>query len=189
MANLILNKLAQSIGMATLDIESDRGMPATTPFRKGDAQNPESYSRRLYNVIPSYDLNYADDSAIKPTNEITKSPEEKEDPKINNSSATINNNSEIIKSFQQYFSQTQAFLGKLYSGPIDGKINQQIIQSAQQAENKLQELCKDQHFQGKIWNGKSFSTSVNDLQTALELISKSNKNNKSVNSTISSLMV
>jgi deoxyxylulose-5-phosphate synthase len=88
--------------------------------------------------------------------------------------------SQIIKSFQSFFSATQPLIGSLYSGPADGKVNPQLIAAAKQAENAIASAIGNKSAHGALWSDKSktFNTSPSDLKGALQLIVKHKSNKK-----------
>lgn len=80
----------------------------------------------------------------------------------------------LIKEFQTFFAQNQPIIGQLYSGPIDGQLNDKIVSAAKQAEGIIGSKI-GQSVAGQIWNGKGFNTSTTDVKTALSLIQAKQK--------------
>lgn len=83
-------------------------------------------------------------------------------------------NERLISSFQSFFSTFQPLIGKLYSGPIDGLVNNELISAAQTTEKILSEAVNQPKVKGMLWNSsaKTFNTNPNDLKEALNLASK-----------------
>lgn len=76
-----------------------------------------------------------------------------------------------IKDFQSFFNQNNPIIGKLYTGPQDGKVNDQIISAAKTAESIIGSKI-NKSVAGIIWNDsqKKFNTSSSDVRHALDLI-------------------
>ncbi len=81
----------------------------------------------------------------------------------------------VVKSFQSFFSQNNPVIGKLYSGPIDGNVNPQLIAAAQKAETLISSAINNKKVIGTIWNNgsKTFNTTIDDVSNAIKLILKS----------------
>jgi deoxyxylulose-5-phosphate synthase len=83
---------------------------------------------------------------------------------------------EQILAFQKFFSQQNPIIGKLYSGPIDGILNQQLINAAKQTESiitgYISKISEKSSVLGKLFSDKAnnFLTSVEDLSSALSVI-------------------
>ncbi len=78
---------------------------------------------------------------------------------------------QIVKAFQSFFSKSQPLIGTLYGGPIDGKVNSQLIAAAKQAENVIASAIGNKAVHGSIY-GDKFNTPPEDVKSALELIVK-----------------
>ena len=108
---------------------------------------------------------------------LKEKPKEDKDEEDKDEDATQNNQKEVIKSFQSFFSKFNPVIGKLYSGSIDGKINDELISAAKATESAIASAIKNNNVYGALFNSKNktFNTTVIDLKQALELIEKHNK--------------
>lgn len=82
------------------------------------------------------------------------------------------NDSETIKSFQSFFSKSEPVISKLYNGPIDGKINEELIRAVQATEAAISAAINNKTVSGTILNvtTKKFNTTTSDVEAALTLI-------------------
>lgn len=78
----------------------------------------------------------------------------------------------LVKSYQVFLSKTLPLVGKTYSGPTDGQINDNLISAAKQVEGTIASFINNKSVNGMIWNDgdKTFNTSPGDIQEALNLI-------------------
>lgn len=146
--------------------------------------NPE-----LINVIKSFELAYLAkhgipiqvvigsrinqkgfQEAVRATQQTKQQPEKPQEKKPEEVSS-------LTKAFQTFFSQAQPIIGKVYSGPVDGQINAELIGAAKKAEDALATGIKNNKIKGMLWNDvkKNFNTSPEDLKQALSLIANKNQ--------------
>lgn len=78
----------------------------------------------------------------------------------------------LVKSYQIFLSKTLPLVGKTYSGPTDGQINDNLIAAAKQVEGTIASFINNKSVNGMIWNDgdKTFNTSPGDIKEALNLI-------------------
>lgn len=85
---------------------------------------------------------------------------------------------ELVKSFENFFSKDQPIIGKLYTktGDKEKDLNS-LIEAARKTESIIAELIDNNKVGGMIWNSskKSFNTTPDDVKSALQLISKNKK--------------
>lgn len=79
---------------------------------------------------------------------------------------------QLITSFQSFFSKSHPIIGKLYSGPKDGKMNPELQTAAKAAEDKIASAIGDSGVKGMIWSGSGFATSPADVMGAINAIAK-----------------
>jgi hypothetical protein len=96
--------------------------------------------------------------------------EEKEDEVVEEDKSD-----DTVLAFQKFFSTAHPVIGVLYSGPQDGKVNNDLIAAAKRAENRISSAVGQRGAQGMIWGGKGFATSPGDISSALGLIAKHKK--------------
>lgn len=119
-------------------------------------------------VISSSQLNKAT-QALAEHKKSKKTKKEKEEastePKPSQSPA-------LVKSYQVFLSKTLPLVGKTYSGPADGQINDNLIAAAKQVEGTIASFINNKSINGMIWSDgeKAFNTSPGDVQEALNLI-------------------
>jgi len=101
----------------------------------------------------------------------------KETPKEKTEEVTKENSS--IKAFQLFFSKDQPVIGKLYSGDVDGKMNDELAAAAQAAESAIGKAIESKSVHGVLFSDNKFNTSVDDLKGALLLV-KNHIGNKKI---------
>ncbi len=148
--------------------------------------NPiKSYDTMTYSIIDRNDaidagpladainsaINFSDKPIIEKENQDEIELKEKL-PDIKNKLFLKSN--DLIKQFQNFFSQNQPVIGKIYSGPIDGIVNNELISAAKKTENQINQTLNNNGASGMLWNNNSkiFNTSTVDLLNALILISE-----------------
>lgn len=91
-----------------------------------------------------------------------------------------------IISFQQFLSTAHPLIGILYKGALDGKINDELIYAAKNAEDIIANAINNPKAHGMLWNEniKNFNTSISDLQQSLNLIVAFQNSNKTKNAAI-----
>jgi len=95
--------------------------------------------------------------------------------KIKTEEVTLKKN-EIVLAFQKFFSSSHPIIGTLYNGSKDGEINSELITAAQKAEGKISLAINNKSVKGMIWGGDNFSTSPDDVSTALNFINQYKQN-------------
>lgn len=115
-------------------------------------------------------------SAFGEALKLLKTPELKEEPKQEVKEDKLDPLPEI-KAFQSFLNQSQPVIGQVYQGPIDGKVNPELISAAQKVEKLIGQAVKNPNSSGLLWNAakQTFNTSVADLKQALSLIDKFGK--------------
>lgn len=78
----------------------------------------------------------------------------------------------VILSFQKFLSANQPVIGAPYKGPIDGVINNDLINAAKSVEGLIAKAINNNAAHGILWNenSKNFNTTTADLQQSLNLI-------------------
>jgi len=146
-----------------------------------DAINYERPREGFYMSTTPLDLHSSDDEidltqfipALRQKIEEEK-PKEEEDKKekLEKPEEVESPSGNLITSFQSFFSASHPIIGKLYSGPKDGKMNPQLQAAAKAAEAKIASAIGDSGVQGMIWSGKGFVTSPADVLGAIDAITK-----------------
>ena len=92
----------------------------------------------------------------------------------------VEQTSELVKSYQNLFSQALPLVGKTYSGPIDGEVNDDLIAAAKKVEGNIASFINNNAVNGVVWNdvSKTFNTSPSDVTEALNLIVQHKSNQK-----------
>ena len=78
--------------------------------------------------------------------------------------------SDSVKSFQDFLSKSQPVIGQLYTGPVDGIINDKLVDAAKAVETAIANATGDDSVAGKLYSGGAFNTTIYDLENALNLI-------------------
>lgn len=78
-----------------------------------------------------------------------------------------------IRQFQQYLSKSNPVIGTVYSGPIDGIVNKELISAAKKVESYISSSLGNNDVYGMLWNDSknTFNTTVGDLSESLSLLS------------------
>ena len=167
------------------------GMPTRFEEVPGTEQLVMSDSRDFTRPRPSFyqeDINLSSDEELERLlpgisrldtfkKELKKEPKEEKKDKIDNKKLSIPDNS--IKIFQSFFSKSLPIVGKLYSGPIDGIYNDQLQVAAKNIEDTISKET-GASAAGLVFNSsaKTFNTTVDDIESALKLISTHKKTQK-----------
>lgn len=87
----------------------------------------------------------------------------------------------MIKAFQIFLSQPQPLIGQVYHGPVDGQINNNLIDAAKQVESVIATYIDNDAVHGSLWNDstQTFNTTPSDLKSALSIIVSHKTKNKS----------
>lgn len=99
-------------------------------------------------------------------------PEKKETEEETSAEPKPSQSPALVKSYQVFLSKTLPLVGKTYSGPADGQINDNLIAAAKQVEGTIASFINNKSINGMIWSDgeKTFNTSPGDVQEALNLI-------------------
>lgn len=76
----------------------------------------------------------------------------------------------LIKSFQSFLGASHPIIGKLYNGPIDGKMSPELQAAAKAAEAKIASAIGDTGVNGMILSGSKFVTNPADVKSAIDAI-------------------
>ena len=132
---------------------------------------------KQFNIVSGHSINQGElAKALKALKEylqpkqVEKKKEDQEDEKVEEDKSD-----KTVLAFQKFFSSAHPIIGQLYSGPKDGKINDELIAAAKNAEIKISNAVGEQVAQGLIWGGNGFSTYPEDVETAISLIRKHKK--------------
>lgn len=146
-----------------------------------DAIDYERPREGFYMSTTPLDLHSADEESelarfipsLKVKDPFAKKEEKKaEEPKKEEEAESKQPTDKLITSFQSFFSSSHPLIGKLYSGPKDGKMNPQLQTAAKAAEAKIASALGDSGVNGMIWSGKGFVTSPADVLGAINAITK-----------------
>lgn len=120
---------------------------------------------------------------IQPKEEPKESKETKEELKENSPETKSEiKPDQVVKSFQSFLSQSHPIIGNPYKGPIDGIINPDLVSAAKEAESIIAKNINEPAVNGSLWNdkSKSFNTTTQDLEQAIDLINKQNLKKSSI---------
>lgn len=125
-------------------------------------------TNKSFNIVQGNSINYSEFSnALKTLKQHLSGKEIKEQeekPK-----------EDLVLAFQKFFNNSHPIIGTLYNGPQDGVLNDDLINAAQKAEGFISISLNNANVKGMIWGGKSFSTTPDDVASALDLLSKKSK--------------
>ena len=115
-----------------------------------------------------------EEKAPEPKQEKPEEPKEKKPEKEEKAKKkeTEKKPGSLNLSFQSFFSKSHPIIGKLYSGPKDGKMNPELQTAAKAAEDKIASAIGDSGVKGMIWSGSGFATSPADVMGAINAIAK-----------------
>lgn len=153
-----------------------------SPWKNSNPPDAIDYERPregFYMSTTPLDLHSADEEEIdlsqfipalrqEPKQEEEKKPEKDEETKTD----TEQPPNQLVTSFQSFFSKSHPIIGKLYSGPKDGKMNPELQTAAKAAEDKIASAIGDSGVKGMIWSGSGFATSPADVMGAINAIAK-----------------
>jgi len=112
-------------------------------------------------------------------------PQKKETEKEEETNADLepSQSPALVKSYQNFLSKTLPLVGKTYSGPADGQINDNLIAAAKQVEGTIASFINNKSINGMIWSdgSKTFNTSPSDVKEALNLIVEHKNRQKTSN--------
>jgi hypothetical protein len=162
-----------------------------SPWKNSNPPDAIDYERPregFYMSTTPLDLHSADISSFMPTSTIETSWEKAEREKREKEEAEESKKQEqeevsskeeqptdkLITSFQSFFGKSHPIIGKLYSGPKDGKMNPDLQTAAKAAEDKIASAIGDSGVKGMIWSGSGFATSPADVMGAINAIAKHN---------------
>lgn len=148
-----------------MKLEMDTGIPAINHiFSGGKVIMPLQTLKEIYFKKKPIE------TQVKPTND-ESAPIQQTDSTTTTNDSVVNPD---VKNWQSFLSQSLPIIGKLYSGPVDGLMNDDLIAAAKSAEQKVSAKLKNNTIVGKIISNGKFITDPSDLQEGLNMLNKLN---------------